>query len=193
MGAQQAPKAGDSAASADTKPTEWAGGEVDAPAAPLRRLSTDPKIRATRAILADLFGPPSRRSFDVRVWDGSVEGPATWLPSRSTLVLERPGGLRRMLLPPSELTLGEAYLRGDFDVEGDLEDAVGLGDALTERLRSPVVLARLLPGLLSLPAEGLLVGTGGDGRPEPRLPGRRHSRRRDSAAVRFHYSSVRER
>jgi cyclopropane-fatty-acyl-phospholipid synthase len=31
-----------------------------------------------------------------------------------------------MLLPPSHLSLAEAYVRGDFDVEGDMEAAAVL-------------------------------------------------------------------
>ena len=34
-----------------------------------------------------------------------------------------------MLLPPTDLALGEAYLRDDFDVEGDIEAAKGLWPA----------------------------------------------------------------
>lgn len=158
-----------------------------------RDLSTDliaeRALRTTRAILADLFGPPARRSFVVRLWDGSIEGPALGLAPRFTMVLRRPGALRRMLLPPSVLALGEAYLRDDFDIEGDLEGATGLGNGVAERLRSPATLARLSPRLLALPTGDLPSASSGDERPSPRLLGRPHSRRRDAAAVRFHYDT----
>ncbi|HSJ75754.1 MAG TPA: hypothetical protein VK899_06190, partial [Gemmatimonadales bacterium] len=61
--------------------------------------------------------------------DGSLEDPLG--VARFTLVLRRPGALRRMLLPPTDLALGEAYLRDDFDVEGDIEAAKGLASQIS--------------------------------------------------------------
>ena len=129
------------------------------------------------------MGPASERPFALRLWDGTVEGP-DHEPS-FTLVLNRPGALRRMLLPPTDLALGEAYLRDDFDVEGDLERATELSDVLAARLRSPALLARLTRRLNKLPADDA-PGKAGDNTPG-RLRGRLHSRKRDAAAVRSHY------
>lgn len=104
--------------------------------------TTDAALSAARAVLKDLFGPPSWRSFAVRFWDGTVEGPGEEHEPHFMLTLRRPGALRRMLLPPTDLALGEAYLRDDFDVEGDLEKAAGLAELIVARLRSPTLLAR---------------------------------------------------
>ena len=38
-----------------------------------------------------------------------------------TLVINHPGALRRMFLPPTEINLGEAFIFGDFDIE-ELDD-----------------------------------------------------------------------
>jgi len=88
-------------------------------------------LAAARAALAIAFGPVEARGFAVRLWDGSVDEPAG-SASPFTLVVRRPGALRRALLPPSELALVEAYLRDDLDLEGDLvsfrvEGADGFG------------------------------------------------------------------
>jgi len=152
-------------------------------------VSTTPTLTAktaadqgvTLALLGDLFGPASERPFALRLWDGTVEGPDH--EPRFTLVLNRPGALRRMLLPPTDLALGEAYLRDDFDVEGDLERATELSDVLAARLRSPALLARLARRLRKLPADDAPGKAGAPGR----LRGRLHSRKRDAAAVRSHY------
>jgi cyclopropane-fatty-acyl-phospholipid synthase len=136
----------------------------------------------TLALLEDLFGPSSGCPFALRLWDGSVEGPGVGHEPSFTLVLNRPGALRRMLLPPTDLALGEAYLRDDFDVEGDLEKATELADVLAARLRSPALLARLWR---TLPADDVPEKVG-DGTPG-HLRGRLHSRKRDAAAVRSHY------
>lgn len=139
------------------------------------------------AVLTELFGPPDRWTFGVRFWDGSAQDSLPGLAAHATLVLRRPGALRRMLLPPSELALGEAYLRDDFDVEGDLEVIVGLTEVVAARLRSPARVLRLARLLCALPDDD-----GPDCAPAARrrpLLGRarRHSRRRDAAAVRYHY------
>lgn len=71
---------------------------------------------ATRLLVDTLF--PSPRAFAVRLWDGTVlptQGPPCF-----TLVIRSPGAVRRMFRPPLELALGEAFIRGDCDVEGDL-------------------------------------------------------------------------
>ena len=75
--------------------------------------------RAAQRVVEDLFGAPSTRGFGVRYWDGTAEMPLD--PPPFTLSIRRPGALRRMLLPPSELSIVEAYLFGDIDIEGDIE------------------------------------------------------------------------
>jgi cyclopropane-fatty-acyl-phospholipid synthase len=91
-----------------------------------------------------------------------------------------------MLLPPSELALGEAYLRGDFDVEGSLEAATGLADRIAEGLRSPGRIVRLAPLLRALPRDAVDRAERKAGRTDRRA-GPRHTRQRDRTAVRSHY------
>jgi hypothetical protein len=110
--------------------------------------------RVASAVLEDLF-VPSGRTFALRFWDGTVEGPKASFELRFTLVLRRPGALRRMLLPPTDLALGEAYLRDDFDIEGNLEEATKLVEFISRRLRSPTLLARVVRGLRKLPSDDL--------------------------------------
>ncbi|HEX6534723.1 MAG TPA: cyclopropane-fatty-acyl-phospholipid synthase family protein [Gemmatimonadaceae bacterium] len=140
---------------------------------------------AARAVLGTLFGDPGARAFDVRYWDGTVEkGGAD--PAPFTFVPRSAGALKRMLLPPSELKLGEAYVRGDVDVEGDLEAAASLADGVRARLASPARLARLARQVLALPG-GASAEAPAPRRTRHGLPRHRHSRARDRAAVRSHY------
>ena len=144
-------------------------------------------LEAARVVLEDAFGPIAARRFAVRFWDGTVDEPAE--APRFTIVFESPGSLRRMLLPPSELSLSESYIFGDVDVEGDLEAAADLGDIAASRLRSPRALFRLARHVLALPRDDRHEQNGDSILPaSPQLSGRRHSKTRDRDAVRFHYN-----
>lgn len=146
---------------------------------------TDTGLTAARAVMHALFGPPAGRVFQVRYWDGSSEKPGGTDSPPYTLVLARRGGLRRMLLPPNELSIVEAYISGDLDIEGSLEAAVGLGDEVSRRLRDGRTVARLARKIFELPA---------DDDPDlaktrfQRVAGSLARRRRgDAQAIEFHY------
>ena len=139
--------------------------------------------RATlRAIEVLLAGLPAR-DFAVRLWDGTGLPQSRGQRARFTIVLTHPASLRRMLWPPGELTAAEAFVRGDFDVRGDLIAALGLRDRVRMDARLVAQLAPLVPGLLQR-----------TGSPQPveraaRLSGGKHSEARDAAAVRHHYDA----
>jgi cyclopropane-fatty-acyl-phospholipid synthase len=139
-----------------------------------------------RAVLRAIFGEPAVRTFDVRFWDGSVDRGANPKPP-FTLVLNRPAALRRMLLPPNELSIVESYLAGDVDIDGSMEAASNLGEAIGERLHSPVAIAKLVRLVIGLP------GQAEDDLADTRFPeharklGPRHTPVRDAAAIQFHY------
>lgn len=113
----------------------------------------DPAVEKALRVVDRIFGRPDERSFDVRLWDGSVHPSTAQRRSDFSLVIAKRGGLRRMLLPPSELSIAEAYVRGDIDVEGNLESAMSLGDTVGARVQSARAFAALLPLLLALPAD----------------------------------------
>lgn len=139
-----------------------------------------------RDVMAALFGEPEQRPFDVKFWDGSVDRGKNPHPA-FTMVLNRPAALRRMLLPPSELSLVESYLSGDVDIEGSMEAAANLSQMMGDPLHSPLKVARLVGLVLQLPgkADDILA----DARfPErARKLGPRHTAVRDAAAIHFHY------
>lgn len=129
-----------------------------------------------------LFVAERPRTFAVRFWNGFILPPSPGAKAQFTIVLKHPGALRRMFSMASELSLGEAYIYDDCDVEGDIEAAVrvfrrlvGKPHSTRERLRLAALLARLPAG--GPPRERRL----------PRLKGKLHSRDRDSSAIRYHY------
>lgn len=131
--------------------------------------------RIYEMLTAATDGTPPR----VRAWTGEEWGPRE---SPSTLVLRHPGALGALLLPPNDLTAGEAYVFDDVDMEGDLISLLRWGAELNsigllDRLRV-LRLAR------TLPKERRRHET-----ERPRLSGRLHSIRRDRAAVSHHYDT----
>jgi cyclopropane-fatty-acyl-phospholipid synthase len=140
----------------------------------------DPAAETTKEILDRLFPPP--RFFGVRLWDGME------LPSRPdppfSIVLNFPGSLRRMLAPPLELSFGEGYIYGDFNIEGDIYGIFGLLDALVAQNFTPAEIAGLFNLVQQLPRSELQQV---QARGPAELHGPVHSRKRDREAIRFHY------
>jgi len=149
-------------------------------------LADEGAIARCRAVLDALFGEPRQRPFDVRFWDGAVDRGKSAQPP-FTLVLNRPAALRRMLLPPNEMSIVESYIAGDVDIDGSMEAASRLGDAIGGRLRSPLAVAKLVRLVLGLP------GQAEDDLATIRFPeqarklGQRHTPVRDAAAIHYHY------
>src|SRR6476620_5426390 len=106
-------------------------------------LVDDGAVARCRAVLDALFGEPRQRFFDVRFWDGAVDRGQSAHPP-FTLVLNRPAALRRMLLPPNEMSIVESYIAGDVDIDGSMEAGSKLGEAIGGRLRSPLAVAKLV-------------------------------------------------
>jgi cyclopropane-fatty-acyl-phospholipid synthase len=136
----------------------------------------------TSGLLDELFGADGQ-TVGVRLWDGSLwPDPA---PRPVTILLQHPGALREMLLPGTELGMGEAYIYDDIDLVGNVELVFGLAERLTESIGSPRAKLRLARDLLRLPAGQGQLHSGRRG--PAQLSGDRHSVERDRQAVRYHY------
>ncbi len=151
---------------------------------PLAGLEHPTAAKLTLEIVERLFGRSGVRDFAVRLWNGQLWHADPGRPPRFTIVLHHPGALRRMLLPPSELGLGESFVRGDFDVEGDLVACIGLGGAVQATAANPTRWPGILRRLLALPQT---TAPAGRWRGEARLTGEMHSPGRDRQAVTYHY------
>jgi cyclopropane-fatty-acyl-phospholipid synthase len=137
-----------------------------------------------RAVLERLLEAIRPQEFAVRLWTGEILDPDPGCPARFTLVLNHPGALVRMLWPPSDLTVGEAYIRGDFDIEGDLIAAFSLREHFT---RAPFSWQEGLRLVRTLRRASRTAPSTPLSREAARLRGTRHSKERDQAAVRYHY------
>ena len=142
---------------------------------------TDRHMLTARKIIETMI--PRPRPFAVRFWDGTLLPPDPPDTSVFTLVLHHAWALRRMLLPPTQVAAGEAFIRNDWDVEGNMEAVFRFAAPLLFwPIRHPSV-------------GGLLLTLPGDDAPqeqptwEPWRPwnGRR-SQVRDRRAVQYHYN-----
>ena len=144
-----------------------------------RPAATDEQLldAAVRLLSAGL---PSHRRFAVELWDGTTL-PAT-AGEDARLILNSPKTLGRMLRLPLDVALGEAYIRGDFDIQGDFSAIVELADTFDAAPGWAAV-----PGLLR-DYEALRRGAGAPPpAPKASLEGEPHSRERDKAAIAHHY------
>lgn len=144
----------------------------------------------TLSVLEDLFGSYPRQDFQARLWDGTT-WPDDGREPQFTLVLKHPGSLRAMLLPPTQVTAGEAYVYGDVDIEGDVFGVYPFADyLLRERSLGVLDKARLGRRLRSLPRSPRTR----DARraPEPDITARKYSKEYDRQAVTSHYDMPQE-
>src|SRR5688572_28015204 len=156
---------------------------MSVPAPPQAERAADSSVGPALAFIERLF--PSPRNFALRLWNGQIV-PAAGRPLFTLAIRDR-GSLRRMFRPPVELALGEAYLRREFDIEGDMPGAFEIIHSARETLSSPRAVLAVARAWRELPAtQGGAAGMVSL-RPPARLSGAVGSQERDRAAVRHHY------
>lgn len=142
--------------------------------------------------VADTIAAAARRHLrgDIPVhlaaWDGSTAGP----DDAPHVVLYNPTALRRLLWHPGELGAAQAYVSGELDVLGDLDDALThVWSVAAERdLRGVRVTPRLVLDIMSAArAVGALGLPPGAPASQAKVRGRLHSLTRDRAAISHHY------
>jgi cyclopropane-fatty-acyl-phospholipid synthase len=122
-------------------------------------------------IFQDYEGP----AFAVRLWDGwTWSTPANRRPA-CTIVLENPKALASLIAEPNEVTLGEAFIHGDLDVEGDIFSVFSIAEYLFNRPRN------LRQQVLEKAAGGLF------GAWQRLRHGSVNSMSRDRASISYHY------
>ena len=137
-------------------------------------------LRCTEFLDA-VFRDYPKHNFRFRLWDGTEWGAE--IHPQFTLVLKHPEAMRVMFSSPSELTLGEAYIHDDFDIQGDIEATFDLADYLLSEKCSLWQSFDLNERLAKLPDSDRLRA----GLDLVELEGKVHSRERDRHAIRYHY------
>lgn len=80
------------------------------------------------ALFRDYDGPP----FAVRFWDDWTWRSGEQSPA-CTMVLRSPAALQSMVVRPNEVSLGEAFITKEIDVEGDIFAVFGVAEHLFHR------------------------------------------------------------
>jgi cyclopropane-fatty-acyl-phospholipid synthase len=133
------------------------------------------------AVVEEFLGDYHPRDFAVELWDGSRIPPHPGQFCRFTWHIKNPQVLRAVLHSDRQAALGAAFVRGDFDISGDIMAIFPVAEYLDAKHWSAAEKFRI---------GGLLFGLyGSDDRSNlaAELGGQLHSKSRDRGAVTFHY------
>ncbi len=151
-------------------------------------MSDSSAVQTTLSLLQDLLRFSRPQNFAVRLWNGDTWGPEAGQEARFTIVLQHPGALRAMFLPPSEMALGEAYIYNDFDIEGNVEAVIDFAQDFLKMSWGKAEQMRYGVRLLSLPkreqgTKHLFTAN---------FQGKLHTKEMDRKAVSYHYDRSNE-
>ncbi len=144
-------------------------------------MAGDKHVKNTLELLQAVFADYPGRDFAIRLWEGTIWEPQGTSEHSFTIVLNQPSALRRMFFPPTERKLGEAYMFGDFEIEGNMYQAIDLARYLWEGWGFWDTL-RFAPKLLRLPAR-----EDANNDQIAHLSGDPHTVNRDKQAIQYHY------
>lgn len=123
------------------------------------------------------------RDFSLELWDGLRWEVEPGARERFVWHIHNASVPRTLAFSPTQVTLAEAYIYGDFDIEGDIEAIFRLADYLLTKSWSNAERWWLGKLLIGLPAARHSRRASAAGK----LRGRLHSRERDRLAVTSHY------
>lgn len=124
------------------------------------------------------------RDFALELWDGTRWDAESGAGERFTWQINNPTLPRTLAFSPTQVTLAEAYIYGDFDIEGEIEAIFRLADYFLSRNWSNAERWRLGKLLIGLPSPRHSRRASAAGK----LSGKLHSRERDRRAVTSHYN-----
>lgn len=125
----------------------------------------------------------------VQAWDGSEAGP----PDAPLVMFRSRRALRRILWSPGQLGLSRAYVSGDIDAPGDIFETFAALNSIAKFAEGAPARSLTAREVLKLVRTAVRLGALG---PNPAPPpeeanvgrhGRRHSKKRDAAAISHHY------
>jgi len=137
-------------------------------------------------LLKQVFSGFKPAYFKFRLWNGKEWDPPGLEEAKATVVINNPGIMAHVLAFPTELRLGEAYIYGDIDIEGDIYAIFPVEWYLKATYRklvcNPFFWKRIIRLKMTNQEFGRLQG-----RERARLTGKLHSIERDRQAISYHY------
>ena len=135
----------------------------------------DSVLETKTAAFNSAFKGYAGNAFCIRLWDGWRWFSSTNEKPVCTIVIRTPPALASLMVRPDEVTLGEAFVHGGLDVEGDLFSVFQIAEyllACTRAARQKMIqkLARASFELKQFLRNGFL-----------------NSKRRDRASIAYHY------
>lgn len=113
--------------------------------------------------------------FAIRLWDGWLWSSSSIEKPVCTIVVESPRAFQSLVAEPNEITLGEAFIHGDLDVEGDIFSVFSIAEHIFNYPRP-------LRRQILEKAYATFYGLG-----QWFKHGSRHSLQRDRASISYHY------
>jgi cyclopropane-fatty-acyl-phospholipid synthase len=134
-------------------------------------------LQSQRAkVLAALFQSYEGPNFSIRMWDGWQWASSPGEKPACTIAIETPRALAALVAEPNEITLGEAFLHRDLEIEGDIFSVFPVAEHLLNRPRGlRQQLAVTLARMVSSAGRWLKHGA-------------RHSMARDRSSISYHYN-----
>ncbi|HEU5457742.1 MAG TPA: cyclopropane-fatty-acyl-phospholipid synthase family protein [Terracidiphilus sp.] len=129
------------------------------------------RTKTLNSLFANYEGP----AFSIRFWDGWSWSEGIDGAPACTLVVRNPQALHVLAAEPNEAALGDAFVCGDLDVEGDIFSVFSVGEHIFNREHS--LRQKVLETMMqtSLEAARWIQS------------GQRNSMRRDKASIAYHY------
>ncbi|MGH9512222.1 MAG: class I SAM-dependent methyltransferase [Terriglobales bacterium] len=143
----------------------------------------DASASKTLKFLQSLLGDFHPRDFAIELWDRTRWATEKNQFRRFTWKINHPDALRAAISASNrQVSLAEAYVYGDFDIEGDIEGIFPVADYLIHKQWTAAEKLRLGLMAIGFPSRNTDLN-----HPNSRLSGRLHSIPRDRQAIRYHY------
>lgn len=148
----------------------------------------DEKLRERNLQLLEMFFADSDfKNFSFKLWDGTEWKPEGAGEPVFTVKLNHPKTLASMLAFPVDKRLGEAFIYGEFDVDGDMIALFSLEKHIEKKykklVKNPFFWSKIL-GLLNAKINFQKLHSN---RKAAKLRGKTHSIERDKQAISYHY------
>ncbi|MBI2418053.1 MAG: class I SAM-dependent methyltransferase [Ignavibacteriales bacterium] len=139
-------------------------------------------------IIRLMFSVVRDPSVSFRFWDDSELSFHKTEQPKLRVILKNPEAILNLVFRPNDLALTEAYFLDNFDLEGDLYEAVRIGEQLATYKWSKTEIASLAGSALSLGFSALITKANSAYRGKGKL----HSINRDKEAIAYHYDTSNE-